>query len=71
MKKTGTTKSLVRKAEAEASRPREKPKSGWEVTIRWIVMQLTLKGLVQCFPTGIPQNHRVSKTSSLVSREIV
>jgi hypothetical protein len=34
MEKIGTASSLERKAEAEVIRPREKPKSGWEVTMR-------------------------------------
>jgi hypothetical protein len=53
MKKMGTALTSVRKVEAEMSRPREKPKSGWEVILK--------KGLMHCFPTGVPRNRRVSK----------
>jgi hypothetical protein len=34
MEKMGSASTSVRKVEAEMSRPREKPKSGWEVILK-------------------------------------
>jgi hypothetical protein len=63
MREMGTASTPVTNVEAEMSRPREKPKSGWEVTLK--------KGSCNVSQPGFLGTIVFRKTSSGVSREIV